>query len=151
MPESFVPLERYLRAESQPSPAPTPVPECAPEPSRARLHEFRRFYACVADAVETARADLLRDLAADVLARELQTAPVEIERIASKLLSRFSEQEPVHVLAHAAEIERLRHLDVPVHPAEHLRRGDITLVLRYGSIDASLGARMADVLSAHET
>ena len=148
MPEPFVPLAEHLHPV-----AVTPqVQEHAPNAEPARdadcAHDVRRFYACVADAVEAARADLLRDIAAAVLARELQLAPVELESIAASLLTRFAAEEPLRVLAHPDDVHRLRGLDVPASAGERLRRGDVMLVLRYGSIDASLGARLCDVLAA---
>lgn len=145
----FVPLEHYVN-----TPAPPRDPEdCTAvlEPSvelRETLHEIRRFRAGLGDAFEAAREELLRDLAADVLARELTSAPVEIERIASRVLARFDDDEPLRILAHAGDVPALTGLGLPVVTDARLRRGDVQIMLRHGTIDASLGVRLAHVLEA---
>lgn len=152
MPEPFVSLAHYLQRSEEPAPSSVPCEAVSAEETTRSSndpHDVRRFYACIEDAVETARGDLLRDLAASVLARELALQPVELARVASSVLARFAEQEPLHVLAHPDDVARLHAIGVAVRPGAGLRRGDLTLVLQYGSIDASLGARLADVLAAH--
>jgi hypothetical protein len=145
MPEAFVPLAQHVRAEYAPV-APVPEPEPASAPVAAASHAVRRFHAALADALAAAKDDLLRDLACSVLARELALAPADVERIAIALLARVRDERPVRVRAHADDVSALAHIGVPVEVDERARRGDLTIVLRYGSIDASLGARLADVL-----
>ncbi len=146
--DEFVPLDAYLQA-----------PECArevlaaPEPPqpefvREVLHEARRFRAALADALDAARDRLVRDLASDVLARELACAPADVERIARRTLERYTDDEPLHVRVHPDEVALLAGFELPVVADARLRRGDVTLTLRYGTIDASLGVRLAHVLQS---
>jgi hypothetical protein len=144
--DEFVPLERYVRRSIEPQLQSPTVVDARPAQS-IDLHAVRRFYAAVADAVDAAASDVMRDIASDVLARELALAPVELAGVTAKMLQRFACEEPLHVVAHRDDLAALRDLGAPVRVGESLRRGDVTLVLRYGSIDASLGARLADVLA----
>ncbi len=144
--DAFVALEAFVRA---PDPAPGAgalVPVAPPEQLAEALHEVRRFRAALADALESALEDVLRDLASDVLARELVLAPAEIARVARTALERLWEEPPLAILAHPEEIAVLGELAVPVHGDASLRRGDVTIALRYGSIDLTLGARLAYAL-----
>lgn len=144
MAEVFVPLEQYLRRSIGAQPQ-TPVDP--PPLQSVDLHGVRRFYAAVADAVDAAAADVIRDIASDVLARELALAPAALADVIATLLRRFESEEPLHIVAHRDDLAALRNLGLPVREEASLRRGDVMLVLRYGSIDASLGARLADVLA----
>jgi flagellar biosynthesis/type III secretory pathway protein FliH len=144
--DEFVPFERYVRRSIEPQLQPPIVADARPE-QRMDLHDVRRFYAAVADAVDAAASDVMRDIASEVLARELALAPVELAGVTTKVLQQFACEEPLHVVAHRDDLAALHGLGVPVRVGESLRRGDVTLVLRYGSIDASLGARLADVLA----
>lgn len=112
------------------------------------LGEVRRFRAALAEALEIALATVLHDIAAEVLARELELAPVAVRAVAQRALARFEAEGVVRVCAHASECEALAGLDVCIEPDAALRRGDVRVELRSGSIDLSLGARLADVVKA---
>lgn len=156
MPDAFVPLAIYLRTEPRDAPEPALEPEVALRAIESGSHELgdalretRRFRAALADALEAAREDLLRDFAADVLARELILAPADVEGVARRALERIYEDErPLQLRAHPADAGQLHALEVPIVTDATLRRGDVVLELRQGSIDLSLGARLAAVLSA---
>lgn len=144
MDDAFVSFAHFFApAQSQPTQAAHLEPQ--PQPA-ATLPAVRRFHAALADALAASLDDLLRDLASDVLARELSLAPCDVERIARGLLERYASQEPLALLVHESDVAAVEGLGVAVRSSRDLRRGDCTLVLRYGSIDASLGARLADVL-----
>ncbi|MBV8151555.1 MAG: hypothetical protein JO101_08455 [Candidatus Eremiobacteraeota bacterium] len=121
----FVPLFERLRTQS---PAPNVSPLIAelpgeatpPEPSD-RLAEMRH-----AEALERALRALLREIAAEVLGRELMLAPCEIDAIVARLCRRYA----------------LERAQVRVSASD----GDIALECESGWIDASLGRRLEAAL-----
>ncbi len=148
---AFVSLESFVRTpREQPEPhAEGPVAARMPAELEATIHETRRFRAALADALEAGCENVLRDFASDVLARELTLAPAAIARVAQAALERFWEEEPLALLAHPDEARYLEGLAIPVRTDASLRHGDVTLALRYGSIDLTLGVRLAHVLEIH--
>jgi flagellar assembly protein FliH len=157
MPDGFVPLGALLASrslEALDAPPATPAPERAtadgvPEPlseAEAAFAAFRRFHAALADALEAALHDVLREIACDVLARELRLAPADIAAVAAGVLARFAAEEPLRVRVHPGDLASLPPLTTPVVPDSGLRRGDAILEVRNGTIDASLGARLEAVL-----
>lgn len=109
----------------------------------AAAREARLFRARLADALDDALARLLREVAADVLARELRLAPCDVAEIARRAL----ERAPVVRLRVApADAGGGYGLPVAVDPA--LRAGDAVFELDGGALDARLGVRLASVLDA---
>jgi flagellar biosynthesis/type III secretory pathway protein FliH len=107
------------------------------------LRDARLFRARLADAFDEAAARLLRELAADVLARELRLVPCELAAIVQRV-QRTAPVVVVRVAAHdAAHIT-----DVPVVVDETLEPGDAILEVVGGAVDARLGVRLAQVLEA---
>jgi flagellar biosynthesis/type III secretory pathway protein FliH len=165
MHDSFVRLEAFfrdLRPDEQSSSqtvAPAPAPahdEAAGEPQTVQesaddlvdaLAEARRFRAALADAIDMAVEDLLRDIARSVLARELTLAPADLVAIVEAALERYAADVPLRVRAHPEEVQALARVGLPIHADPNLRRGDAAIDLRNGSIDASLVARLESVLS----
>jgi flagellar biosynthesis/type III secretory pathway protein FliH len=165
MPEGFVPLDEFFRratvvrsADENASglaaaAASTLVveeadgQEYAPELIEA-LAAARRFRAALADAVDAAVDDLLRGIACDVLARELMLKPADVASIAAGALKRYAADSPVRVRAHPDETSALAGLDLPIVADSDLRRGDVAIDVRTGTIDASLGARLECVLES---
>lgn len=154
MAEGFVPLDAFLR-ECEPAAPPAGVPAARIENSGASpqpreeacecagaLASVRRFHAALADALDFALDELLRDVACDVLARELTIAPADVVAIAARALARYAAESPVRLRAHPDEIACLTGMNVPVTADSELRRGDVAIDLRAGTIDASLGARL---------
>lgn len=151
MADTFVSFDRYLRAQETPPQIErerASVSDDVAEAQIAGLREVRLFRACLADALDALRESLLRDLAATVLARELQIAPAEIESIAAQALERLVEDEPVRLLACSADLPALAAIPLPVRADARLRRGDLLVEVRFGTIDVSLGVRLAQVLEA---
>jgi flagellar biosynthesis/type III secretory pathway protein FliH len=155
MPE-FVPLHAALRAlpdepaVDEPSGQSPPIPaepDACEEEASAVISEIRRFRAAVADAFDYEVRELLRDVAATVLARELLLSPADIATIVEESRSRFTREAVLAVRVHPTEMELLASLDVDVFPDPALRRGDVAIDLRSGSIDLSLGARLEAMLS----
>lgn len=109
--------------------------------------EVRLFHARVIEAVEAAVETLVADIAADVLGRELLLEPADIEAIVDRALQRFAAEEPLRVRVHAEDASRLN-CGVPVAADMRLRRGDAVIELRNGSVDASLGVRLATLVRA---
>ena len=109
----------------------------------AALRDARLFRARLADAFDDAAARLLRELAADVLARELRLAPCNL----AELVRRAGEHAPVvRVRVAACDVPALAGMPVVADPA--LGRGDAVLELAGGALDARLGVRLATVLEA---
>jgi Flagellar assembly protein FliH len=111
------------------------------------LRDVRLFHARIIEAVEAAVETLVADIAADVLGRELLLEAADIESIVDAALQRFSSEEPLRIRVNADDVSRVR-CSVPVVADDRLRRGDAVLELRGGSVDASLGVRLASVIQA---
>ena len=121
-----------------------PSPDSSANEPAAVFAEVRRFRASLADALDYAVQELLRDIAAGVLARELLLEPCDVRSIVERACRSFA--DVVAVRAHPDEIAKLTALDVAVVPDATLRRGDVKLDLHAGSIDLSLGARLDAIL-----
>jgi hypothetical protein len=156
VPAEFVALSDLLRppdarAVTVDPPMIPPVPpegsSCEPfddEPAAdvvAAARDARLFRARLADAFGEAAARLLRELAAEVLARELRLAPSDL----AELVRRVRERAPV-VRVRVAQDDTAAFTDVPVVADPALERGDAVIELAGGVIDARLGVRLATVL-----
>jgi Flagellar assembly protein FliH len=107
------------------------------------LRDARLFRARLADAFDDAAARLVRELAADVLARELRLAPAEI----GTLVRRVLERAPViRVRVAPADVGFIRGVPVLADPA--LAPGDAIIELGRGELDVRLGVRLSAVLEA---
>lgn len=153
----FISLAALLRQPNdaqEPVPAIEPAPACslvvAARPTAPDLDEALRaarcFRAALADALDARLEDLLRDLASDVLARELMLAPADIAAILRRLIDERTADGPLCVRVAAEDAALPCALPLVVDPA--LRPGDAVLVCAHGSIDARLGVRLADILEA---
>lgn len=111
------------------------------------VRELRLFRARVVEGVEAVVETIVQDIATGVLGRELQLAPVDIAHVIEKALQRYFSDEPVRVRVHPDEAASIS-CAVPVAADERLRAGDAVIELRCGSVDATLGVRLASVLRA---
>lgn len=107
------------------------------------LRDARLFRARLADALDAAVARLARDIAADVLVRELRLAPCDVAALVQHALN----HAPV-VRVRVAPGDVLRVRDVPVIADPALSEGDAIVELANGALDARLGVRLAVVLEA---
>jgi Flagellar assembly protein FliH len=117
------------------------------------LREARVFRARLADACDEAAARLVRELAAQVLVRELRLAPCEIAELVARarerlpvLRVRVSPGDATRMHGTSNDVAALR--DVPVIADDQLEDGDAILEVAGGVLDARLGVRLADVLEA---
>lgn len=155
MRDDFQPLTELIRA-GRPAQQAEPPAHTVAEPcpclnaEEEALRSVRLFRAAVAEGVDAALGDLLNDIAADVLARELQLAPADIARVVERALVRYFADDPLQVMVHPDDAPAVK-CDVPVVKEPLLRRGDARLVLRCGSVDASLGVRLASVMQTFES
>jgi len=118
----------------------------------AAVREARLFRARLADAFDDAAARLLRELASDVLARELRLAPCDVAAI----VRRIGERAPIvrvrvavcdaPALAAVSFSREYGAVVVVEDPA--LAGGDAVVELAGGALDARLGVRLAVVLEA---
>ena len=155
MPDQFVPLDVFLRGASK---APIrDVAECAASIGAAtsaaeaclcasEIAAVRRFHAALADALDASLDALLREVARDVLARELTIAPADVAAIAARALGRYEGESPLRLRVHPDDVAELSGAVHNVVADGGLRRGDVAIDLRAGTIDATLGARLACVL-----
>ena len=111
------------------------------EELRAVLREARVFRARMLDAFDEATARLLRDLASEVLARELTVAPCDLATV----IARVRERAPI-VRVRVAPSDAVALGGVPVAPDPSLAEGDAIVELAGGALDARLGVRLASVL-----
>jgi flagellar assembly protein FliH len=150
-PENFRSLAAML-CDAGPSPeeevTAVPAAETAdPQAVVDACREARLFAARVREAVGEAVAVVLEDIAADVLARELQMAPVDLSAVVERAIDRCLCEEPIRVRIHPEETRAIR-CGIPVIADETLRRGDAMLELRSGTMDCTLGVRLSAVLQS---
>ena len=107
--------------------------------------ELRCFRARLADAFEAASRRLTADFAVALLGRELELAPVMIERIAARVLAEYWSEEPLRLRVSPFDAP-VTVLDLPVVVDPSLRAGDCAVDVADGSHDASLGIRLAAVV-----
>jgi flagellar biosynthesis/type III secretory pathway protein FliH len=152
----FVTLASWLRSDMAGTPGdsshdvagepasiePVPEPQSLDDVVEA-LREARRFRARLADAFEAAAQRLLRELAADVLARELRLEPCEIDAIVRRIAGTI----PV-VRVRVAPSDAARVVELPVVGDDSLAPGDAIVELEGGMLDARLGVRLSVVLEA---
>lgn len=156
MPDPFVPLREWLAPSELAPPADEqpPAVECHVEDERDRaigetLGDVRRFRAALADVVHLHASDLLREIACDVLARELME-PCDIPTIVVRAIARYA-CDPVAVRVHPSDVERARACGLPLREDPSLRSGDAVIEVQSGSIDARLGTRLQRVLDSIAT
>lgn len=156
MADRFIPLRVFLLQTHEPEPE---VPEqiapehaeqteCAQPQGHETLAELRRFRAAVSDAVDVAVRSVLCDVAADVLARELELAPANIEAIVTRACTRYASDGVICARVHPDEAAQVRNTGVDAIADPALRRGDAILCVRSGTIDVTLGARLGAVLDS---
>jgi flagellar biosynthesis/type III secretory pathway protein FliH len=154
MHERFTPLAEWLAPVPEADRAPTDVPSVAQSESPMPPDEFddvlarvRLFRAALDDAFEVTLGDLLREVALDVVGRELRLAPCEIARIVERARERYRIDEPLGIRVHPADVDRLPGVYRQIAVSdERLRSGDVMLQVRTGTIDASLGTRLERLL-----
>jgi len=148
-PERFVSLAELLRPSES-----APPQTCENEPAQEELapaecdaaRDVRLFRARIAEALDAAVALLCRDIACDVVARELRLEPADISAIVDRAIQRYECESITQVRVHPADAPALAGMDVC--PDASLRRGDAVLDVAAGTIDVSLGVRLDSVLRA---
>jgi flagellar biosynthesis/type III secretory pathway protein FliH len=149
MSERFVPLAAFLRPVSPVTETPPVVAPEPPHPDVAdAISSARRFRAALADALEAAVARLLREIAAGVLARELEMAEADIAAIAVAAVARFEEEKILLIRAHPGDLDALRRLEIECLADPRLRRGELLFEVRSGSIDLRFEARLETAVAA---
>ena len=159
MPEAFVSLSHFLQSTREVTLASQTVnaevsPDSAmeidgtdrPEMLDQFIRDIKRTHAALADALDLALDDLLRDIAADVIGREMRLAPVELERIVQRALARAAAESPLAVRVHPDDCESLADCGMPIVSDAEMRRGDAVIQVRFGTIDVSLGTRLEELL-----
>jgi hypothetical protein len=125
-------------------PNPTAIVSARAEPAAA-IREARLFRAALADAFDLLADSLAHRLAQEVLGRELQLAPVDLQEIAARVFDRAMGAEPLRLRVSAADAAVAVELPVVIDGA--LAAGDAILECRSGGIDARLTVRLAQVVA----
>ena len=160
MPSAFVPLREWFAPPyEEVAPALEPIVEeiivpAAPEdePCDARMEllaDIRLFRAKLAESLDHFVGLLLREIAVEVLARELELAPSDIAAVVQFARERYACDEPLGIRAHPSEVALLEGSARVVGDAT-LRPGDVVLEVHGGTIDATLGMRLTRVLRGFE-
>jgi flagellar biosynthesis/type III secretory pathway protein FliH len=155
VPERFLPLVQWLTPIA---PSPDAQPEAAiaddevTEPTRgpdveALLSEARRFRATLAEAVESSCGFLLREIAVDVVGRELDLCDADVTAIVARACERYAIDAPIVVRVHPNDADAVQ-LAYPVVVDTALRPGDAIVEVSSGAIDARLGVRLDRVLKS---
>jgi len=110
------------------------------------IRSARLFQAHLCDTLDALVVRLARDLAADVLARELSVGCVDIAALARRLVAERTHDGPLRI--RVAPADAGFRCPLPVLVDANLQRGDAILECTNGEVDARLGVRLADVLSA---
>jgi flagellar biosynthesis/type III secretory pathway protein FliH len=156
MSDEFVPLANYLRPAAV-APSVEVSPACDSEPSDApyaqaesdeAMRSARRFRAALADALDVAVQRLVRAIARDVLARELQLEPADLTAIVAKALDRQADERVLSVRAHPTDLAALASIGLERVADSTLAPGDILIALHSGTIDLSLNARLEAAIAA---
>jgi flagellar biosynthesis/type III secretory pathway protein FliH len=126
-----------------------PAPELPSEPVHdivEVMRDARLFRARIAEAVEEAAAGVLQRIAADVLCRELQMAPCEIEAVVETCVAQLADRQDLRIFVHPDDAPAVRSFEVQRDAT--LERGDCRLELAYGSVHSTLQLRLAEAAGA---
>lgn len=138
------PPEPEIGASAEPADAPCERDRpTSPDDVVAAVRDARLFRARIADAVDEQVARVVRELAADVLCRELRIAPCDVAALVRRACARV----PV-VRVRVAPCDAPAIAGIPVVGDPELLPGDAILELSEGSLDLRLGVRLADVLAS---
>jgi flagellar biosynthesis/type III secretory pathway protein FliH len=146
--DQFVPLAVLLRPQPAEQDEPASEPPRAPELSRSptetdeAIRAARLFRAGIADALEAEVGELLRRIARDVLGRELLLASADVKAVVDAALERHAGETALAIRVHPADLEALAASPLERISDDRLRRGDVIIEMRSGTIDASLDARL---------
>jgi flagellar biosynthesis/type III secretory pathway protein FliH len=122
-------------------PAPEAAQAAVPQDVRDAVRDARLFRARLADAFDDAVARLVRELASEVLMRELRLAPCDMEA----LVRRVRERTPVvEVRVAPSDVAHVTGVRAIADPS--LQPGDAVFALRSGALDVRLGVRLNAVL-----
>ncbi|MBV8638441.1 MAG: hypothetical protein JO322_10170 [Candidatus Eremiobacteraeota bacterium] len=159
--DGFVPMRAWLERGDDSAPVPDTGAELDREPEPfvepqlpnsfedeidVAIGEARRFRAALADALDACVEELLRDVAGDVLARELRLAPCDVRAIVERAVERYG-VDPLCIRVNSADARAFEATGEKVVVDDRVRGGDVFIDIRQGSIDASLGARLERVLA----
>jgi flagellar biosynthesis/type III secretory pathway protein FliH len=156
MSDEFVPLAMYLRPA-----AALPVVEASPvcdnetsdlprvlTESDDAIRAARLFRAALADALDIAVQSLVRTIARDVLARELELDRADVAGIVTNALDRQAGERVLSIRAHPMDLAALASIGLERIADDTLAPGDILMVLHSGTIDLSLNARLESAIGA---
>ncbi len=151
MADEFIALRAFLHAPELPPAAQeerceAEVPAQSDPALREIASQMRRFRAALYDAFEVTRERLLRDIACEVIGRELQVAPADVEAIALRACAQI--EAPLCVRVHPLDVPAFAQWTCGVETDAALHRGDVVLCVNDGTIDAALGVRLEGVLEA---
>ncbi len=135
--------------------AAAPVTPAAPGDGEKRLEGGARelvgdlavMRAAAVEAFERASARLLRDLAEEVLARELALAPADTGALVRRFVAELADYEPLALAISPADAGQVR-AALPVRIDPNLRAGDAILEVRDGAFESRLVLRVESIVAA---
>jgi hypothetical protein len=107
----------------------------------AFVEEIAMLRLRVVESFERLRKSLLHRFAEEILVRELQLSPVDIEAIARKTLEAFAQESPISLAVCPADAARLR-ADSCICVDESLEPGDIIADIADGYLESPLRLRV---------
>jgi hypothetical protein len=111
--------------------------------------EIVRLRAKAAELVENEAESLLQMIASQVLVRELELAPVDVNTLLARIREEWNGSHPLRFRVAEADFERLGALGASLDVDPSLQPGDLQVELGDGLLDLRLGTRLAAVLEAH--
>ncbi len=120
----------------------------APVPGHPAAHagaDLALLHLAAAEALERRAAALLEGLARDVLARELQLAPVDLHALVATALAAFRDEMPFAFAISPEDADRFEG-PLPVRTDPSLRAGDLVVEVRDGALESPLRFRLATVV-----
>jgi flagellar biosynthesis/type III secretory pathway protein FliH len=149
----FTPLASVLRParpaplDAESAPAASASSPTIPTEYADALGAARRFRAGLRDALDVAVTQCLQRIARDVLARELRLAKPDVKAIVDAALESCGAENVLSIRANPRDVDALSAVGLELIGDETMRPGDITLMLRCGTIDLTLAARLENALA----
>ncbi len=150
MDERFVSFASLLGAAPSET-ASAPVAAHVPEPPDRVTHaavfeELALLRVAALDAFERSAARALRELATEVLGRELALAPFDIEALVARALEAFAGAVPIRLVLSPADAIRVR-VALPVRVDAALQAGDTIVEVGDGAFESLALFRLERIVS----
>ncbi|MBV8530879.1 MAG: hypothetical protein JO104_06145 [Candidatus Eremiobacteraeota bacterium] len=123
-------------------------PASPPQIDYESVRAARLFRAALRDALDVALETLLKKIALDVLARELQIAPADVAALVARAVEEFGSQRILSVRVNPRDVDVVANLGLEPVADDALQPGDMRIELQIGTIDRTLETRVEAALDA---